>query len=308
MQDLNDLYYFAQVVERGGFAAAGRALGVPKSKLSRRVAALEEQLGVRLLQRSTRRFAVTDVGQSYLRHCQAMVAEAAAAQEAIDRTRAEPRGQVRVSCPTNLLDPISPIVARFLMEFPRVQLVLERTDRPVDVIEEGFDLALRVRNEPLEDNGLVIRRMLRFDKLLVASPTLLARAGTPTTPDDLLHFDGLDMSRTNGVHSWDIIGPDGTTRTISFQPRLITDDFTTLHEAAREGVGIVQLPRLLVDGDIQRGRLAVVLPDWTLPTGILHAAFPTRRGLVPAVRMFIDRVAEGFSRCTALEPLIRAAI
>jgi DNA-binding transcriptional LysR family regulator len=308
MQDLNDLYYFAQVVERGGFAAAGRALGVPKSKLSRRIAELEDRLGVRLLQRSTRRFAVTDVGQSYLRHCQAMVAEAVAAQEAIDQTRAEPRGQVRVSCPANLLDPIAPIAAKFLADYPAVRLMIERTGRPVDVIEEGFDLALRVRNEPLEDEGLVIRRMARFDKFLVAAPSLLSRAGTPMTPDDLPHFDGLDMTRSNGLHVWDLIGPDGAPRTVSFQPRLITDDFSTLHEAAREGVGLVQLPELLVDGDLRSGRLVRVLPDWNLPTGILHAAFPTRRGLVPAVRLFIDRLAEGFARCSEVEPLIRAAI
>jgi DNA-binding transcriptional LysR family regulator len=308
MQDLNDLYYFANVVEKGGFAAAGRALGVPKSKLSRRIGELEDRLGVRLLQRSTRRFAVTEVGQSYLRHCQAMIAEAVAAQEAIDRTRSEPRGQVRVSCPNGLLDPLAPIVAKFLVDYPGVQLVVERTGRPVDVIEEGFDLALRVRNEPLEDEGLVIRRMVRFDKTMVASPALLARAGTPTTPDDLQHFDGLDMSRQSGVHTWQLHGPNKQERTIAFQPRLITDDFATLHEAAREGVGIVQLPILLVDEDLRSGRLVPLLPDWSAPSGILHAAFPTRRGLVPAVRVFIDRLAEGFGKCTALEPLIRSAI
>ncbi|GIL40883.1 LysR substrate-binding domain-containing protein [Roseiterribacter gracilis] len=308
MQDLNDLYYFAQVVERGGFAAAGRALGVPKSKLSRRIGELEDRLGVRLLQRSTRRFAVTEVGQSYLRHVQAMIAEAAAAQEAIDRTRSEPRGQVRISCPNGLLDPLAPIVARFLVDYPSVQLTVERTGRPVDVIEEGFDLALRVRNEPLEDEGLVIRRMVRFDKRMVASPALLARAGTPLTPDDLQHFDGLDMSRQNGVHAWELRGPNNEERNVAFQPRLITDDFQTLHEAARAGVGIVQLPQLLVDRDLASGRLISLLPEWGTPTGILHAAFPTRRGLVPAVRVLLDRLAEGFAKCSEVEPLIRSAI
>jgi DNA-binding transcriptional LysR family regulator len=292
MQDFNDLFYFTQVVERGGFAAAGRALGVPKSKLSRRIALLEEQLGVRLLQRSTRRFAVTEVGQTYLVHCQAMVAEAIAAQEAIDRTRAEPRGQVRVSCPFILVEPIMPAINSFLADYPRVQLNIERTNRRVDVIEEGFDIALRVRNEPLEDSGLVIRRLQHHEQVIVAAPSLLARAGTPGTPDDLLHFDSFDMSRATGVHVWRLNGPDGTERVLSFTPRLVTDDMPTLHEAARAGIGIVQLPLAMVKDDFNRGALVRLLPDWTMPAGILHAAFPTRRGLVPAVRLFLDRLVE----------------
>jgi DNA-binding transcriptional LysR family regulator len=291
MQDLNDLFYFAQVVERGGFAAAGRALGVPKSKLSRRVAVLEDRLGVRLLQRSTRRFAVTEIGQVYLRHCQAMVAEATAAQEAIDHTRTEPRGQVRVSCPFGLLELIETVVTGFLVDFPRVRLVVERTNRRVDLIEEGFDIALRVRNEPLEDSGLVIRRLSRSEQALVAAPSLLARAGTPATPDDLVNFDSFDMSRASGVHAWTLRAPDGGgERNVQFTPRLVTDDMPTLRAAARSGAGIVQLPLAMVSDDIARGVLVHLLPGWTLPAGILHAAFPTRRGLVPAVRLFLDRL------------------
>src|SRR3546814_3482073 len=143
MRDLNDLYYFAQVVEHGGFAAAGRVLGVPKSKLSRRVALLEEQLGVRLIQRSTRRFSVTEIGQVYHRHCVAMIAEAEAAQEVIDRTSAEPQGLVRVSCTIPLMQGrVADIVSRFLADHPRVRIHVEATNRRVEVIAEGFDVAL----------------------------------------------------------------------------------------------------------------------------------------------------------------------
>jgi DNA-binding transcriptional LysR family regulator len=296
MQDLNDLFYFAQVVEHGGFAAAGRVLGLPKSKLSRRVALLEERLGVRLLQRSTRRFSVTETGQVYLRHCLAMVAEASAAQEAIDRTSAEPRGQVRVSCPFGLTEFIGPAVTGFLTDYPRVRLHIERTNRRVDVIEDGFDIALRVRDEPLEDSGLVIRRMSRFAQALVASPALLARAGRPSVPEDLLHFDSFDMSRIGGVHVWRLSAADGSERILSFAPRLVTDDMPTLHAAALAGLGIVQLPMAMVRDDLERGALQALLTDWTLPAGILHAAFPTRRGLVPAVRLFLDRLVASLAR------------
>ncbi|HST75001.1 MAG TPA: LysR family transcriptional regulator, partial [Acetobacteraceae bacterium] len=146
MQDLNDLRFFAEVVEQNGFAAAARKLGMPRSRLSRRIGLLEERLGVRLIQRSTRRFAVTGIGQEYYRHCVAMMVEAEAAQETIDRLRAEPQGVVRVSCPSSMIYfQVGEMIARFMAECPKVEVSLESTNRQVDVIREGFDIAIRVR-------------------------------------------------------------------------------------------------------------------------------------------------------------------
>lgn len=146
MQDLNDLYMFAQVVEHRGFAPASRAIGVPKSKLSRRVGALEARLGVRLIQRSTRQFAVTEIGRAYYEHCVAMLVEADAAQEVIERSRHEPRGTVRVSCPPALICfEVGDMIARFMAANPRVILHLESTSRRVDLIADGIDVAIRVR-------------------------------------------------------------------------------------------------------------------------------------------------------------------
>ncbi|WP_423870863.1 LysR family transcriptional regulator [Bradyrhizobium sp.] len=171
MQDLNDLYYFARVVEHGGFAPAGRALGLPKSTLSRRVALLEERLKSRLLQRSTRHFAMTEVGEVYYRHCVAMIAEAEAAQEAIDNTSAEPRGMIRVTCPISLMfSSVAPIISRYMAAHPQVRVQLSATNRRVDVIEEGVDVALRVRFPPLENDGLVMKRLAESRQLLVGSP------------------------------------------------------------------------------------------------------------------------------------------
>lgn len=182
MQDLNDLYYFVHVVDHGGFAPAGRALGVPKSKLSRRIALLEDRLGVRLIQRSSRRFSVTEPGLAYYGHAKAALVEAAAAEEAILRQGSEPRGTVRMSCPVTLLDTdVGPMVAEFLGLHPQVSLHLDATNRRVDVIGEGLDVALRVRPPPLEDSDLVMRVLATRRQCLVASPRLLARRGQPET-------------------------------------------------------------------------------------------------------------------------------
>lgn len=295
MQDLNDLYFFAQVVEHGGFAAASRATGVPKSKLSRRIALLEERLGVRLLHRSTRRFSVTEVGRVYYRHCLAVVSEAQTAQDAVDSVQAEPRGTVRLSCPVMLArGPLARVVTRFMAEHPRVRVHVEVTNRRVDVIEEGLDLAIRVRQPPIEESELILKKLGVSRGLLVASPALLDRLGRPQGPDELDRFDSLDMVRATGEHIWHLTGPDGTVRKVAFSPRLECDEMVVLRRAALDGLGIVQLPDWLVGDDIAAGRLESVLPEWKHPEGLFHAVFPTRRGLVPAVRLFLDALGEAF--------------
>lgn len=295
MLDLNDLVYFAHVAEHGGFAAAGRTLGIPKSKLSRRVAQLEDQLGVRLLQRSTRKFAITEAGQEFLRHCTSLVAEARAAEEAMARTHSAPQGTVRVSCPIALMPGhVAPIASRFLADHPQVRLIIDVTNRRVDVIEEGYDIAIRVRTPPLEDSELIIRVLESHGSALMASPALLDRAGRPSTPEELAFLPSLDMVRAGDRHLWRLSDGNGTERTIAHTPRLVTDDMGALRRAALEGIGVVQLPWFMVAELTAAGRLERLLPDWTTPQGIVHAAFPSRRGLAPAVRRFLDALADGF--------------
>ena len=292
MRDLNDLYYFTQVVEHGGFSAAGRALGVPKSKLSRRVAQLEEGLGVRLLQRSSRRFALTEMGQAYYRHCRAMVVEADAAEEVVAHSQAEPQGTIRLSCPVALVQSrVGPIVARFLAAHPRVRIHLEATNRRVDVIEEGFDIALRVRMPPLEDSGLIVKVLERHQGYLVGAPELLGRLGRPRAPADLATLPSLGMTRAGDRHSWLLTDEGGASIEVAHQPRLITDDMVALRHAARAGIGIVQLPSLMLEEDLHSGLLEKILSAWTPPRGLIHAVFPSRRGLVPAVRLLLDQLA-----------------
>lgn len=293
--DLNDLLYFAWVVEYGGFSQAGRALGVPKSKLSRRIALLEERLGVRLIQRSTRRFSTTDTGQDYYRHCKAMLVEAAAAEEAIELTRSEPRGIVRVACPIAMLhSTVGLMIADFLAKNPKVEVVLDATNRRVDVVGEGIDLAIRVRPPPLEDSDLVVRVLAKRTWCMAASPALLEREGIPEVPADIARFPTVDLTSRDQSHAWDLSGPSGAVASVHHSPRIVTDDMLTLRTSAVAGVGIVMLPKMILADDLKRGDLVPVLRGWSPKHGIIHAVFPSRRGLLPSVRSLIDHLGASF--------------
>jgi DNA-binding transcriptional LysR family regulator len=295
--DLNDLKLFALVVEHGGYAAAERASGVPKSRLSRRIAQLEQDLGVRLIQRSTRKFAVTEVGQNVFRHAQAMLAQAQAAEEAVQLLSAEPRGIVRVSCPVSLSQRLlSRVVPGFLVEHPKVRLQVHVSNRRVDVIEEGFDVALRVRTRLDTDGELAMRRFGEFRELLVASPIYLARHGRPVDPAVLADHVTLSMSEDEARQVWELHGPNGETRKVEIKPRLMALDFPLLLESAMAGIGIALLPEAACVDAVRAGRLEVVMPDWSLQRGIFHAVFPSRRGQLPAVRAFLDHMVEAFPR------------
>lgn len=295
MQDLNDLYYYVQVVDHGGYAAAGRALGIPKSKLSRHILELEERLGVRLLQRSTRKLAVTEVGQEYYRHCVAMLVEAEAAQEAIDRSRSGPQGLIRVSCPPALVCfAIGPIISRFMAANPRVTVELDSTSRRVDVIGEGIDIAIRVRFPPFEDSELAMRVLGDSPQRIVGSPKLAAPLPKPINPADLAMLPSLGLGPLNREHVWRLSGPNDASVLIPYKPRLVTDDMSQLLQAAVEGVGVVQLPDIVADSAIASGALINLLPEWTPAAGTVQAIFPSRRGLLPSVRGLIDLLAKEY--------------
>lgn len=299
MQDFNDFFYFASVVEHGGFAPAGRALGVPKSTLSRRIALLEGRLGSRLLHRSSRRFGMTDIGETFYRHCLAMIVEAEAALEAVENSRAEPRGTLQVTCPVSLmLGQVAPMVSRFMAAYPLVKVRLSTTNRRVNIIEERVDVALRVRFPPLEDEGLIMRRLADSNQILVASPALLDRIGRPSTPQDLARFPAIDLIRAEPKHAWTLRDTVGNAVEIVFEPRYATDDMFALRRAALDGIGVGQLPDYIVAEQIAAGTLEVVLPDWLLPIGLIHAVFASRRGLSPAVRCLVDFLAEEFRKAT----------
>lgn len=290
MEDLNDLYYFVQVVDHGGFAQAGRVIGLQKSKLSRRLALLEDRLGVRLIQRSSRRFSVTEIGREYYKRCVAVLVEAEAAAAFIAQHRDEPQGVVRVSCPSALISfQFGALFARFLTAYPKVDLHLESTNRRVDVVAEGFDISIRVRFPPLEQTDLLMR------KLDDSSQYLVARPGFPnapiTTPADLAGLPSLAWKSASHTYEWRLERTNGERAVIPHRPRVLTDDMAALREAALEGAGIVQLPTMMIWKDLAAGTLAPVLPEWRPASGIVHAVFPSRRGLLPSVRTLIDFLA-----------------
>ncbi len=298
MQDLNDLYYFVKAIEHGGFAPAGRALGIAKSKLSRRIALLEERLGVRLIQRSTRHFQMTDVGQRYFEHCRAMLIEAEAAQEAIDILQVEPRGRIRLTCPVGLLHfHVGQMLADFMRLYPHVTVGLEATNRRVDVLTEGVDIALRVRPLPLEDSDLVMRVLSDRGQCLVASPDLIRQMeGLPSQPDALQHWPSLSRATPQEQHMWTLQHMDGRRQDVPFNPRYCTTDMVALKTAAIAGVGVVQLPLLMLSDELSSGTLISVLPEWEPRREVIHLVFPSRRGMLPAMRTLIDYLVEQYAR------------
>jgi len=303
MQDLNDLAYFAQVAEHGGFAAAERATGIPKSKLSRRVAELEARLGVRLIQRSTRRFAVTDIGQRTLLHARAMLAEAEAALVLSAEENATPRGTVRLSCPPALLHhAVAGMLAKFLCAWPQVAIRVESTNRNVDLWHDGVDLALRVRFAASDGSmssvhaDEIVKPLARSAHVLVVAPELLTRTAPPATPTELTRLPTLGLGNSTDETYWTLIGPAGERVEVPHQPRLVVDDVGSLACAALAGVGCASLPRMMVHSALLEGRLLELLPGWAPPVGILQAAFASRQGMRPAVRQLLDFFAEEFAQ------------
>lgn len=292
-QNLNDLMYFAQVVEHGGFSAAERVLGVSKSRLSRRVAELEASLGVRLLQRSTRKLALTEAGERFYGHCQVMLAEAQAAMNAVQELRAAPRGTVRVTVPVTVSQTIlSKILPEFLLRYPEVRVSIHVTNRVIDLYEDAVDVALRVRSDPPDNANIVVRPLWRTQQMLVGAPSLLSQNAPPVSPADLERFETLDTPSADGRHVFHLIAPDGHRHIHEHEPRLVTADLSTIREAVLDGVGIAALPEMMYGASLRAGQLSPVMPGWTLPTPQLFAVFVSRQGMVPAVRAFVDYLVE----------------
>ncbi|WP_300618360.1 LysR substrate-binding domain-containing protein [Dokdonella sp.] len=295
MNDLNDLFYFAKIVEHGSLSAASAELGVAKSVLSEHLSRLEANLGVRLLQRNTRKLQITDVGSRYYQRCRAVLLEVERANSVIDDARGTPRGVVRVTSPVNFAQTIlAPLLVDFMLGYPEVEVVLDMTNREVDVIADGYDVALRIA-PGIRASSLAVRSFVLRRHLLVASPSWIERHGLPRRPEDLRGAAGLggllDLGRGNR-HGWRLVGPGGDIHEIAFAPRLITEDIVVIMQAALGGCGVAELPVSMCRAEIADGRLVVLLPEWSLPEMTLYAVFASRKGLAPAVRCFIDYLSE----------------
>jgi DNA-binding transcriptional LysR family regulator len=294
MQNLNDLFYFAKVVEAGGFAPAGRLLGIPKSRLSRRIAELEERLGARLLQRTTRTLSLTTIGERYLRHCQAMLLEAELADETVASMSSEPRGPLRVSCPVALArDYLPDIISSFLLAYPQVQLEMLLVNRRIDIINEGIDVALRVREQGDEDPALISRRLHQAQGVLVATPDFL-RDRHIDSPESLIGVPLLGALEQDRKVHLRMLDKQGHKRELVLEARLGIDDFGTRKHAALAGLGYTMLPFLYCQQELASGELQQLLPEWSLPGGYLQAVYPHRRGMLPVVRAWIEHLSARF--------------
>jgi DNA-binding transcriptional LysR family regulator len=294
MRDLNDLFFFAEVVAHGGFAAAGRALRQPKSKLSRRVAQLEARLGVRLIERSSRRFRVTDVGQTFYEHCQNVMAEVSQAEAQVAATQGESHGEVRFSCPLGMMEVVSPMLCDFLAHHPRVNVRVMATNRRVDLIHERIDVALRVRTVLDTDAALTVRVLGRSRRVLVVGAALASRLEDMTEPSGLATHPTLSSSEQPGQEVWELEGPDSQRCAVRHEPRLACGDFAALRDAAGAGLGVALLPEHVCVSGLRSGQLVHLLPDWHALDGTVHLVFTARRGLPPPVSAWIAWLAERF--------------
>jgi DNA-binding transcriptional LysR family regulator len=294
MLDLNDFLYFVQVVDRGGFTAAGRTLRIPKSTLSHRILQLESDLGVRLINRTSRRFGMTDAGGEFYRHAVAMLREAELAETAIRHRLHEPTGTVRCTAAVATMQfATRGLVAAFLVRYPKVNVVAHATDQFVDIVGENFDVAIRAHSDPLPDSTLVQRTLTPAPWFLFAGAAYVDANGPVSRPHDLNKHPSLFMMRTGVTPIWRLRRSGGRRQEIVVRltPRLLMDDMLSLKEAAIGGLGIVALPGYVCRDEVQSGVLRQVLPGWIADDSTLTALMPYRRGLLPSVRAFVEHLA-----------------
>ncbi|MYM80875.1 LysR family transcriptional regulator [Duganella sp. FT50W] len=292
ISNLNDLALFAAIVKAGSITAAASATGQTKSKISRRLAVLEEQLGLRLIQRSTRAVHVTEVGADFFKYCEAMLEAAQGAMNLAKQAIEQPRGLVRVSTPAGLAHLfLADLLPGFLLENPEVQVALELTNRRVDLIREGFDIALRVRTL-LSDSELILRSLGTSPQVLVASPAFAEKLGSIHEPSVLDGVVGLGASEHDGMSAWLVKDAKDKIYTIPFKPALRASYGPLLIRAVLQGVGVAQLPLNLCHEHLQRNELVLLLPKFRLPEHQLHLVYGSSKGLSPAVRVFADYLVE----------------
>lgn len=287
MDPTTEMAVFVKVVEAGGFSAAARDLNLPKSSVSRYVSRLEDRLGVRLLHRTTRTLRPTEVGHAYFERASRIVQEIVEAEAAVTNMQVAPRGSLRITAPLSFGHLfLGELVARFLDAHPEVQLEVDLSDRVVDLIEEGFDLAVRVGR--MRDSSLIARKLGAAERVLVASPDYLARCGHPQVPDDLRHHDCLLYAYDANTASWRL----SDAVTVPIRGRLTTNNGDILASAAASGLGVALLPRFLVGRYLREGRLQTVLEDHVASDGGVFAVYPHNRHLSAKVRVFVDYLVD----------------
>jgi len=302
MMKLNDLFFFVRVVDHRGFAAASRALGIPKSSISKRIAALENDLGIRLIHRTTRQFAVTETGTGFYRHAKAALIEAEAAEEFVREQLSEPRGLVRLTASAAMVQmALAELIPEIAALYPKIQISLVTTNRYVDLLQEKFDIAIRAHRTELPDSEYVQRKLGYSPNYLVASPAYLAEHGTPREPEDLCDHLGIFIDAMESQKpTWRLCRQGAAAVDIPLIPKLFADDPSASLNAALAGTAIANLPHGLCWPHIQTGKLVRLMPGWRTGGTTTTILMPHRRGQLPAVRAVVDSLAKGLTHRLAL--------
>ncbi len=300
MIDLNDYFYFAQVVEKQGFTAAADALGLPKSRLSRHVRQLEERLEVRLIQRTSRHFAVTDFGQTFYYHARKLLDEMENAESEIRRKKNSLVGQVSISCSIGIAQfALNDLITQFLSDNPGVNIAQQVANQHTNLIEQGIDLAIRAHSGNLPDSSLIQRSLARVTWHLYAAPAYLESLGTPEAPEDLADLHSLDLGWRAKPEKWQLTHNHGATAEINHQPRLWSEDMGTLKHAACRGLGVVALPDYTVASELASGQLQCVLPEWVADDATVSLVTPSRVGSNPTVQALVSFLISEFPKAVS---------
>jgi len=292
MDRLTGLTVFTRVVENGSFSAAARRLSMSVTMASNHMRALEDRLGARLLNRTTRRVSLTEVGKAYYERCRQILAELEEADGAAAALQSAPRGTLRLFTSTNIVRFISPLVAEFLALYPEARIELSLGERMVDLVEEGFDLA--IRTTPITDSSMIVRRLAGWQHILCCAPAYLERHAPPTRLADLARHNCLRYSYYPYGDDWHFIAPDGTPASVRVSGNLLTHSGNTLLYMALRGQGLFLAPSFIAADDIKAGRLVRLLADHQPLHFDISALYPHRNYVATKVRRFIDLVAERF--------------
>ncbi len=297
--DANELLIFAKVVQYGSFTAAARQLGQPKSTLSRKLASLEKRLGVRLLQRSTRRLRLTEVGQAYYQRCAAIASQMEEAETAVSSMLHVPQGKLKITTTVEFgVFYLEPILNMFLKQHPKINAHIELTERLVDLIGEDIDIAIRMGE--LDESSLTARRIGNSAMRLVASPAYIKKNGVPKKVADLEKHDCIIFTGPHPDGIWELLGPGNVKEEVHVQGRITSNSLSMVREATLAGEGITLLPPYAVEHALQKGELVAVLPEWATRNDPISIVFPSSRLLLPKVRVFVDFLAENFSKCASM--------
>ncbi|MBJ9956637.1 LysR substrate-binding domain-containing protein [Acinetobacter courvalinii] len=294
INSFDDFHYFYLVVKHGGFSAASEAENISKSKLSRRIIELEQKFNVSLIQRTTRHFKVTDLGQEFYEECCKVIAQVECAENVLLKQKNEPQGMVKISCPPLMMHfQIRKLLNQFLKNYPKVDISLELTSRRVDVLHDDIDIAIRTSFEPNQDSSLIVRDVIRTEHCLVAAPELL-QGHTIQHYSDLQHYPSVALGIQKHQYYWHLCHVErDETVDVPYQPRVKSNDLAGVYYAVRDGLGIADLPYLTVQTDIEKGKLIHLLPEWKSNRGTVQLVYASRKGQRLVVEKLIETLLQG---------------